>query len=179
MLIAELDVNAAMNAPVTQEDMAVALIKRMKHAFEVPQFLHDPGSASAMQRFSVSAILVLIDEADARVRRPLPHMTERHLSKYVSSTLANSCDSFSAFAEAQEVTEAFIRLIAAIERCIKPDDFAADQYGGSDSTFSDDHAGPSIEVPELATDFVDAEPLEEADVSSASPHFRWAQFVTE
>eukprot|EP00965_Chrysotila_dentata_P003333 108775-Pleurochrysis_carterae.AAC.1 len=36
MLIAELDANAAMNAHASQEDTAVALIKRMKHAFEVP-----------------------------------------------------------------------------------------------------------------------------------------------
>eukprot|EP00965_Chrysotila_dentata_P018954 631900-Pleurochrysis_carterae.AAC.2 len=48
MLIAELDVNAAMNAPASQEDTAVALIKRMKRAFEVPRLLHDPGLASAM-----------------------------------------------------------------------------------------------------------------------------------
>eukprot|EP00959_Pyramimonas_sp_CCMP1952_P046988 981039-Pyramimonas_sp.AAC.1 len=34
MLIAELDVNAAMNATPSQVDTPVALIKRMKHAFE-------------------------------------------------------------------------------------------------------------------------------------------------
>eukprot|EP00965_Chrysotila_dentata_P123292 4075113-Pleurochrysis_carterae.AAC.1 len=56
------------------------------------------------------------------------YMAERHLSKYVSSTRANSCDSFSDFAEAHEVTERFIRLIAAFERYIEPEDFAADQY---------------------------------------------------
>eukprot|EP00965_Chrysotila_dentata_P084919 2803167-Pleurochrysis_carterae.AAC.1 len=49
MLIAELDVNAATNAPVSLEDTVVALIKRMKHAFEVPRFPHDPGLASAMR----------------------------------------------------------------------------------------------------------------------------------
>eukprot|EP00965_Chrysotila_dentata_P034096 1135372-Pleurochrysis_carterae.AAC.1 len=98
---------------------------------------------------------------------------------FVSSTRANSCDSFSGFAEAHEVKEAFIRLIAAIMRYIEPEYFAADQYGSSDSTFSEDHAGPSAEVPELAQEFADAEPLEEADVSTASPHVRWAQFVTE
>eukprot|EP00965_Chrysotila_dentata_P059352 1969541-Pleurochrysis_carterae.AAC.1 len=37
-----------MSAPVTQEDTAVALIKRVKHAFEVPQLLHDPGLPTAM-----------------------------------------------------------------------------------------------------------------------------------
>eukprot|EP00965_Chrysotila_dentata_P146808 4847311-Pleurochrysis_carterae.AAC.2 len=36
-------------------------------------------------------------------------MTERHLSKYVSSTRVNSCDSFSGFAEAHEVTDVFVQ----------------------------------------------------------------------
>eukprot|EP00965_Chrysotila_dentata_P082608 2726373-Pleurochrysis_carterae.AAC.1 len=49
LMIAELDVNAAMNAPVSQEDTAVALMKWIKHAFEVPRLLHDPGLASAMR----------------------------------------------------------------------------------------------------------------------------------
>eukprot|EP00965_Chrysotila_dentata_P148612 4907225-Pleurochrysis_carterae.AAC.1 len=48
MLIAELNVNAAMNATPSEVDMPIALIKRMKHAFEVPQLLHDPGLTSAM-----------------------------------------------------------------------------------------------------------------------------------
>eukprot|EP00965_Chrysotila_dentata_P051424 1705376-Pleurochrysis_carterae.AAC.1 len=91
-------------------------------------------------------------------------MAERHLSKYVSSTRANSCDSLSGFTEAHEVTEAFIRVTAAIERYLEPEDFAADQYGSSDSTFSNDDAGPSAEVPKLAPEFANAEPLEEADV---------------
>eukprot|EP00965_Chrysotila_dentata_P111821 3698134-Pleurochrysis_carterae.AAC.1 len=34
MLIAELDVNAAMNATPSQVDTPIALIKRMRHAFE-------------------------------------------------------------------------------------------------------------------------------------------------
>eukprot|EP00965_Chrysotila_dentata_P154112 5093397-Pleurochrysis_carterae.AAC.1 len=72
-------------------------------------------------------------------------MAERHLSKYVSSTGAHSCNSFSDFAEAHEVTEAFIRLVAAIKRYIEPKDFAVDRYGGGDSTFSDDHADPSAQ----------------------------------
>eukprot|EP00965_Chrysotila_dentata_P156532 5172394-Pleurochrysis_carterae.AAC.1 len=50
-------------------------------------------------------------------------MAERHLSKYISSTGANSCNSFFGFAEAHEVTEAFIRLIAAIKRYIEPKNF--------------------------------------------------------
>eukprot|EP00965_Chrysotila_dentata_P148627 4907782-Pleurochrysis_carterae.AAC.1 len=49
MHIAELDVNAAMSEPVTHEDKAVVLIKRLKHAFQVPQLLHDQGLASAMR----------------------------------------------------------------------------------------------------------------------------------
>eukprot|EP00965_Chrysotila_dentata_P127944 4230748-Pleurochrysis_carterae.AAC.1 len=49
MLIAELDVNAAMNAMPSQVDTLIALIKRMKHAFEVPQLLHDPGLTAAMR----------------------------------------------------------------------------------------------------------------------------------
>eukprot|EP00965_Chrysotila_dentata_P194973 6176709-Pleurochrysis_carterae.AAC.1 len=68
---------------------------------------------------------------------------ERHLSKYVSSTRANSCDSFSGFAETHEVTEFFVRLIVAFERYLEPEDFSADSDGSSDSTFSDDDAGPS------------------------------------
>eukprot|EP00965_Chrysotila_dentata_P109138 3606360-Pleurochrysis_carterae.AAC.1 len=47
------------------------------------------------------------------------HMTERHLSKYLSSTCVNSCESFSGFAEAYEVTEVFIKLIIAIERYLE------------------------------------------------------------
>eukprot|EP00965_Chrysotila_dentata_P131352 4342899-Pleurochrysis_carterae.AAC.1 len=114
MLIAKLDVNAAMNAPDSQEDTTVALIKRMKHAFEVPRLLHDPGLASAMRTTSLdfnvvvkNAFLCLrfwcssteqIREFDDLCR----YMAERHLSKYVFSTRANSCDSFSGFAEAHE-----------------------------------------------------------------------------
>eukprot|EP00965_Chrysotila_dentata_P144155 4761669-Pleurochrysis_carterae.AAC.1 len=133
MLIAELDVHVAMNAPVSQEDTAVALIKRMKHAFEVPRLLHDPGLASAMRTvpldFNCSSTEQL-QEFDDLCR----YMAERHLSQYVSSTRANSCESFSGFAEAHEVTAAFIRLIvAAIERYLEPEDFAADPYGSSDS----------------------------------------------
>eukprot|EP00965_Chrysotila_dentata_P081923 2703619-Pleurochrysis_carterae.AAC.1 len=38
-----------MNATPSQVDTHVALIKRMKHAFEVPQLLHDAGLTSAMR----------------------------------------------------------------------------------------------------------------------------------
>eukprot|EP00965_Chrysotila_dentata_P017647 586235-Pleurochrysis_carterae.AAC.1 len=107
------------------------------------------------------------------------YMAKRHLSKYVSLTRAKSCDSFSGFAEAHEVTEAFIRLIAVIERNLEPEDFAADPYGSSNSTFSDDDAEVSADVSELTPEFADAESLEEADASPASPHVRWAQVVAE
>eukprot|EP00965_Chrysotila_dentata_P029294 973829-Pleurochrysis_carterae.AAC.1 len=90
----------------------------MKHAFEVPRLLHDPGLASAMRmaplRFNVvvkNAFSCLrfwcsstkqLREFDDLCR----YKTERHLSKYVSSTTrANSYDSFSGFAEKHEVTE--------------------------------------------------------------------------
>eukprot|EP00965_Chrysotila_dentata_P229484 6197221-Pleurochrysis_carterae.AAC.3 len=59
MLIAELDVNAAVNAPLSKEDTAVALIKRMKHTFEVPQLLHDLGLASAMRTAPLNLNLVV------------------------------------------------------------------------------------------------------------------------
>eukprot|EP00965_Chrysotila_dentata_P179564 5929007-Pleurochrysis_carterae.AAC.1 len=41
MLISELDLNVTMNATPSQVDTAIALIKRMKHAFEVPQSMDD------------------------------------------------------------------------------------------------------------------------------------------
>eukprot|EP00965_Chrysotila_dentata_P017200 570617-Pleurochrysis_carterae.AAC.1 len=76
MLIAELDVNAAMNVTPSQVDTPIALIKRMnKHAFEVPQLLHDPGLISVMRiaqlnfnvvvkkRIPASASLVLGEHA--------------------------------------------------------------------------------------------------------------------
>eukprot|EP00965_Chrysotila_dentata_P165948 5478753-Pleurochrysis_carterae.AAC.1 len=50
MLIAELDVNAAMNATPSQVETPIALTKRMKHAFEVPQLRHDQGLTSAMRK---------------------------------------------------------------------------------------------------------------------------------
>eukprot|EP00965_Chrysotila_dentata_P052070 1728141-Pleurochrysis_carterae.AAC.1 len=102
-------------------------------------------------------------------------MAERHLSKYVSSTRANSCESFAGFAKAHEVTEVFVRLIIAVERHLEPEDFAADSEGSSDSTFSDDDAGPSVGIPELAPESADAEPFEEAGASSAPPRVRWAR----
>eukprot|EP00965_Chrysotila_dentata_P033438 1112991-Pleurochrysis_carterae.AAC.1 len=106
-------------------------------------------------------------------------MAERHLSKYVLSTRANSCESFSGFAEAHEVTKVLVRLIVAVERYLEPEDFAFDSDGSSDSTFSDDDAGPSVEVPKLAPESADAEVLEEAGASSASPRVRWTRAVPE
>eukprot|EP00965_Chrysotila_dentata_P184642 6095115-Pleurochrysis_carterae.AAC.2 len=185
MLVAELDVNAAMNAPVSQEDMAVALIKRMKHAFEVPQLLHDPGLTSAMRttplNFNVvvkNAFLCLrlwcssrkqIQEFDDLCR----YMTERHVSKYVSSTRGQPLRFVPGFAKANEVTEVFVKLIVAVVRYLEPENLVADFDGSSDSTFSDDDAGPSAEVRELAPESADAEPLEEASASSASLYARW------
>eukprot|EP00965_Chrysotila_dentata_P008415 274341-Pleurochrysis_carterae.AAC.1 len=86
------------------------------------------------------------------------YMAERHLSKYVSCTRANSCESFSGFAETHEVTKVFIRLIVAVERYFEPEEFAAYSDGSSDSTFSDDDAGPSVKIPELVPESTDAEP---------------------
>ena len=42
--------------------------------------------------------------------------------------------------------------------------------------FSDDDAGPSVEV---APESADAEPLEEAGASSAPPRVRWTRAVDE
>eukprot|EP00965_Chrysotila_dentata_P084920 2803167-Pleurochrysis_carterae.AAC.2 len=91
----------------------------------------------------------------------------------------NSCNSFSDFAEAHEVTEIFVRLIVAIERYLEPQDFVAGSDGSSGSTFSDGDAGHSAEVTELASEFADARPLEKAGASSASPQVRWAHAVAE
>eukprot|EP00965_Chrysotila_dentata_P248803 6208553-Pleurochrysis_carterae.AAC.1 len=44
------------------------------------------------------------------------YMTEKYLSKYVSSTRVNSCDSFSGFKEAHEVVEVFTKFLLAIKR---------------------------------------------------------------
>eukprot|EP00965_Chrysotila_dentata_P153750 5082609-Pleurochrysis_carterae.AAC.1 len=67
MLIAELDVNAAMNATPSQVDTPVALIKRMKQAFEVPQLLHDPGLTSAMPTAQLN-FNVVVKNAFLRLR---------------------------------------------------------------------------------------------------------------
>eukprot|EP00965_Chrysotila_dentata_P089991 2969904-Pleurochrysis_carterae.AAC.1 len=53
------------------------------------------------------------------------YMTERYLSKYVSSIRASSCESFSGFAEAHEVTEVFTKLVIAIKRYLQPGTSAA------------------------------------------------------
>eukprot|EP00965_Chrysotila_dentata_P013294 439390-Pleurochrysis_carterae.AAC.1 len=44
------------------------------------------------------------------------YMTEKYLSKYVSSTRVNSCYSVSGFEEAHEVIEALTKLLLAIKR---------------------------------------------------------------
>eukprot|EP00965_Chrysotila_dentata_P009085 295719-Pleurochrysis_carterae.AAC.1 len=89
----------------------------MKHAFEVPQLLHDPGLTSAMRTAQLN-FNVVVKNAFLRVRLWCSekkqikefgdlcrYMAERYLSKYISSTRANSCESLSGFAEAHEVTE--------------------------------------------------------------------------
>eukprot|EP00965_Chrysotila_dentata_P119546 3952180-Pleurochrysis_carterae.AAC.1 len=131
MLIAKLDVNTAMSAPVTQEDTAVALIAgevRFRGASTSAQSGVGFGNAYDAARFQCGGEERFpMREFDDLCRR----IAERHLSKYVSSTRSNSCVSFPGFAEAHKVTEAFIRLIAAIRRYIEPEYFAADQYGSS------------------------------------------------
>eukprot|EP00965_Chrysotila_dentata_P069161 2285597-Pleurochrysis_carterae.AAC.1 len=67
MLIAELDVNAAMNATPSQVHTPIALFKRMKHAFEVPQLLHDPGLSSAMRTAQLK-FNVVVKNAFLRLR---------------------------------------------------------------------------------------------------------------
>eukprot|EP00965_Chrysotila_dentata_P158064 5222012-Pleurochrysis_carterae.AAC.1 len=104
MLIAELDVNAAINATPSQVDTPIALIKRMKHSLEVLQLLHDPGLTSAMRTAHQLNFNVVVKNAFLRLRLWCSekmqikkfddlcrYMAERPLSKYVSSTRANSC----------------------------------------------------------------------------------------
>eukprot|EP00965_Chrysotila_dentata_P094572 3126838-Pleurochrysis_carterae.AAC.1 len=165
----------------------------MKHAFEVAASaaaarsgtdIGDAYSATELQcggkeRVPTSAPLVLGEKHIKKFNDPCRYMAERHLSKYVSSTRANSCESFSSFAEAHEVTDVFVRLIVAMERYLEPEDFTADSDGSSDSTFSDDDAGSSVEIPKLVPESADAEPLEEVGTSSAPPRVRWARAVDE
>eukprot|EP00965_Chrysotila_dentata_P123165 4071372-Pleurochrysis_carterae.AAC.2 len=152
MLIVEFDVNAAMNATPFQDDTAVALITPLKHAFEVPKLLHDPVLALVVRTAQLS-FNVVAKNAFLRLRlwcfekkqmqefdELCRYMTERHLSKYVSSTRVNSCESFSGFAEAREVTEVFIKLVVAFERYFEPESPAS--APGSDccsDTTSDDN----------------------------------------
>eukprot|EP00965_Chrysotila_dentata_P016759 556063-Pleurochrysis_carterae.AAC.2 len=126
----------AERGPTVPPPTAVALITRLKHAFEVLQLLHDPGLAWAMRTAQLS-FNVVVKNAFLRLRLCCSeqeqmrefdelclYMTERHLSKYVSSTRVNSCEthqSFSGCAEAHEVTEIFIKLVVAIERYLEPE----------------------------------------------------------
>eukprot|EP00965_Chrysotila_dentata_P187431 6172128-Pleurochrysis_carterae.AAC.5 len=162
MLIAELDVYAAINATSSQVDTAIALIKRMKHAFEVPQLLHDPGFASAIRTAQLNLNVVMKNTflhlrlwcSEKERMRELDdlcrYMTERHLSKYVSSTRVNSCESFSGVAEVHEAREVLIKFIMAIERHLKPESLIDDSDCRSDSTLSIDDVVPSAESPEYA-----------------------------
>eukprot|EP00965_Chrysotila_dentata_P163747 5406309-Pleurochrysis_carterae.AAC.1 len=56
-----------MNATPFQVDMPIALIKRMKHAFEVPQLLHDLGLTSAMRTAQLN-FNVVVKNAFLRLR---------------------------------------------------------------------------------------------------------------
>eukprot|EP00965_Chrysotila_dentata_P106491 3518081-Pleurochrysis_carterae.AAC.2 len=156
MLIAELeaDVKAAKNATPSQVDTAIALIRRVKHAFEVPQLPNDPGLASAMRTAplnfnaemkSACLRLWLWCSETKQMREfddPCRHMTERLLSKYILSTHVNSCESFSSFAEAHDI---------AIERYLEPESLeVADSDCRSDFTSSDDNVVPSAEFPKPA-----------------------------
>eukprot|EP00965_Chrysotila_dentata_P140687 4651443-Pleurochrysis_carterae.AAC.1 len=67
MLIAELDVNAALNATYSQVDTPVALITQVKHVFKVPQLLHDPGLASVMHTVQLN-FNVVVKNAFLRLR---------------------------------------------------------------------------------------------------------------
>eukprot|EP00965_Chrysotila_dentata_P209645 6185411-Pleurochrysis_carterae.AAC.11 len=63
------DVGDDMNAAPSKVDTAIALIKRMKHAFEVHQLrLHDPGSASAMRTAQLNLFNVVVKNAFLRLR---------------------------------------------------------------------------------------------------------------
>eukprot|EP00965_Chrysotila_dentata_P229485 6197221-Pleurochrysis_carterae.AAC.4 len=96
-------------------------------------------------------------------------MTERHLSKYVSSTSVNSCDSFSGFAEAHEVTEGLSSSSSPLS-----------------ATSSRRALWPTLTVAAtrrlattMLTESADAEPLEEAGASSASPYARLERAVAK
>eukprot|EP00965_Chrysotila_dentata_P259420 6213559-Pleurochrysis_carterae.AAC.2 len=176
MLIAELDVNAAMNAPVSHEDTAVPLIKRMKHAFEVPRLLYDPGLASAMRTTPLNYNVVVKSAfrclrfwcSSTRQMREYDdfcrYMTQRHLSKYVSSTRSNSCDSFSGSSLPLSATSSRRTLLPTLTVAATRRSVAT-------------MLPPRLKFQQLDPEFADAEPLEEAGASSSSPHVSWARVV--
>eukprot|EP00965_Chrysotila_dentata_P249290 6208827-Pleurochrysis_carterae.AAC.1 len=142
----------------------------MKHDLEVPQLLYDPGLTAAMRTAQLNFNVVVnntflrlhlwcsetkqIKESDDLCR----YMAERHLSKYTFRLPVSS----------------------PVQCYLEPEDLVADADGSSDSTFSDDDdAGPSVQIPELAPESADAEPLKEAGASSAPPRVRWACAVDE
>eukprot|EP00965_Chrysotila_dentata_P016673 553406-Pleurochrysis_carterae.AAC.1 len=145
MLIAELDVNVAMNATPSQMDTAIALIQRMKHAFEVPQLLHDTVLASAMRTAPLNLNVVMVNAflhlrlwcSETEQIREFDHLF-RHMTES------------QALVEAHEVTEVFIRLIITIERYLEPESLdVADSDCCSNSTSSDDDVVPRAESPKL------------------------------
>eukprot|EP00965_Chrysotila_dentata_P257715 6212980-Pleurochrysis_carterae.AAC.5 len=187
MLIgAELEMNAAMNATPSKVDMPPCRFDRtrLKHAFEVPQLLHDPGSALVMRtaqlNFNVvvkNAFLCLrlwgSEEKQMRKFDELcRYMTERYLPRYVSSTRVNSCESFSGFAEAHEVTKVFIKLIDAMERYLEPESTAStpESDSSSDTTLSDDEVVPPAEFPEPEPKPVYAEPMAAVGTAATAPN---------
>eukprot|EP00965_Chrysotila_dentata_P250101 6209254-Pleurochrysis_carterae.AAC.2 len=124
----------------------VALITRLKHAFEVPQLLHGPGLSSAMRTAQLSSNL--------RVKNGFSHL------RYVSSTCVNSSESFSGCAEAREVTVVFIKLVVVSERYLEPASFAS--APGSDcssDTTSNDNVIPPTDTQEPGTESAYAEPM--------------------
>eukprot|EP00965_Chrysotila_dentata_P167226 5521707-Pleurochrysis_carterae.AAC.2 len=184
VMIAELDVNAVMNATPSQVDTPVALIKRMKHAFEVLQLLHDPGLPSAMRTVQLNSNVVVKKEflrlrlwcsEKEQMRKShelCRYRTEIYLSKYVLSTRVNSGESFFGSAEAHEVTEVFIKLIADIERYLEPASTAS--VPGSDcnsnTTLSDDNVVFAAEFIEPESESARAEPMAAVGTPASLQH---------
>eukprot|EP00965_Chrysotila_dentata_P009426 307049-Pleurochrysis_carterae.AAC.1 len=99
------------------------------------------------------------------------YMSERHLSKYVSSTRVNSCEAFSGFAEAHKVTDVFIKLVVAIERYLEPDSPAS--APGSDcssDTTSDDIVVSPANFAEPGPESAYADPMSAVGATATPSH---------
>eukprot|EP00965_Chrysotila_dentata_P115949 3832635-Pleurochrysis_carterae.AAC.2 len=136
----------------------------MEHAFEVPQLLHDPKLASAMRTTPLNFNVVV---------------KNAHLCLRLWCSSKKQMRQFDDLCRYMTERRLFVQLIVAIERYLEPESLVADFDCSSDSTFSDDDAGPSAEVPKLAPESADAELLEEPGTSSASPYARWERAVAE